>query len=260
MKHAYDEKTTTVYNLDTMKIPNIEYKILPTTLNSCGSSVCSVLDLGCGNGEYYRRLSLTNPKISLVVAVELSEAQLNLCKTLDKKAGITHVQYILADIFSSQSFGGLFDVIILSFVLSHAKNEKEFQTLLENVHRHLAPHGRVVINHSVGMIPKELVPDVYDYLGTIYSSLPESGLPLIGQPYSVRFGGKAETVDYFFPIRYIKLQLQKCGFHHVEVHPWIEQFPPDLVRPLPSQKLQRWLDEGNQIAYHLTASILQSKM
>lgn len=260
--YVYDQATTVVYQSQTMKIPSIIYKILPSTRASCGNVKGKrVLDLGCGTGDFYRHLG----DVAAIHAVDMSESQLAAAKQLDQTqlgfdAG--RVSYQVADIFKPQKFEGRpFDIVLLSFVLSHAVNAEQLQAALSNALQHLEPaNGIVIINHSVGMIPGELVQDAQKYIGSRYAALPATAVSP-GEPYNVVFGAKGpleqqrQITDHFYPVDFLEQQLRLAGFQDVRHQHWIDEYPDDFPREFPSERLQEWFDSGNQIAHHITATV-----
>jgi len=120
---AYVNHSAIVYDTEIVKNAHLAYLIIPTTVKSCGTHIKTILDLGCGNGEYYRQIWIKNNKKNLeIYAIDLSETQINLCKIYDQKIGLTQVQYIIANVFSPLFLSKQFDIIILSLITPHAKN------------------------------------------------------------------------------------------------------------------------------------------
>ncbi len=108
-----------------------------------------VLDVGCGKGELAYDVS---KKAKEVIGVDFSQSSIDVAI---KKHNASNIKYLVGDVTKDLT-DKKFDVIILSNVLEHIENRKEFLTKIKN----LAPKILIrvpMINRSwIAMYKKEM--------------------------------------------------------------------------------------------------------
>lgn len=118
----------------------------------CGA----VLELGCGTGNWTKRLA---ESAEWLVAVDAAAEMIDCARA---KVEADHVEFVVADLFA-WSPPQRFDVVFFAFVLSHVPPSR-FDAFWELVDHALAPHGRVVFidNGPTAAVGEEPVshPDV----------------------------------------------------------------------------------------------------
>jgi len=101
-----------------------------------------VLEVACGTGLWTRHLAEHN---SRVVAVDASPETIAINK---ERVGSTHVEYVVADVFSWTPPPSTFDSVFFSFWLSHVPNQR-FDGFWDMVRKTLKPQGRAFFVDSL---------------------------------------------------------------------------------------------------------------
>lgn len=112
----------------------------PTLLEMCGDLTGkSVLDVGCGDGKFSRRLGETGA--SRVVGCDLSAEMIALAERANPH---DHVHFQVADAtqFDLQE---KFDVVVASLLLSLAADRTMLNRMVASLVRHLQPDGKLII-------------------------------------------------------------------------------------------------------------------
>ena len=89
-----------------------------------------VLEAGCGVGAQTVTLAKNSPK-ALFTAVDISEASITEAKKRVEAAGVTNVQFQLADIFNLPYTPESFDHIFICFVLEHISQPVQILSALK---------------------------------------------------------------------------------------------------------------------------------
>lgn len=111
----------------------------------------SVLDLGCGDGIYARKLKEAGS--ATVVGVDVSKEMIALA--LEKEAAAKlGIRYEVCDAREVDRIGS-FDVVLGSYLLNYAKSPADLSGYVDAIKRNLAPGGRFVgINDNPANDPK----------------------------------------------------------------------------------------------------------
>ncbi len=109
-----------------------------------------VLDLACGDGVYTREAA--NRKASYVLGVDMNESVIEQAK---EHTGVgLPVEYKVADVASLEAMGG-FDLVLGSYLLSHAKTREELVQFAKVIKANLKPGGKFIgINDNPGNAPE----------------------------------------------------------------------------------------------------------
>lgn len=133
--HGYSGREALRLNDQASTLDNIIHN---DTIFSKGSLV---LEAGCGVGAQTRIIAAKNPD-SKFISVDLSEASLSEARKLIESSGIENVDFRKADIFRLPFKDGIFDDVIICFVLEHLHNP--VQALIE-LKRVLKNEGTMVV-------------------------------------------------------------------------------------------------------------------
>ena len=113
----------------------------------------NVLDVGTGRGEIVR-VAIENGAAE-AVGIDYSDASIELARQTLSSAGIDDVELIQADARRLPFKEGRFDLVMALDVVEHM-SEAELKDALNEIHRVLAPGGRVFIH----TMPSRLIYDV----------------------------------------------------------------------------------------------------
>lgn len=195
----------------------------------------NILDIGCGDGKITALLAKKVPQ-GTVIGIDPSDSMLEQAAIICRKSGLSHLTFQKGSA-ESFSFDQRFDHITAFYVMHWIKEQEK---ALENIHRHLKPHGHV---HFILSPSKE-------------------GLPFHKALQRTLQNWNQDFVDFINPQQvydmetYRKLMV-KAGFHiegihylyHESIHEnkeklaaWIKQWQPH-VKHLPSDKKADFLNE-----------------
>jgi SAM-dependent methyltransferase len=99
------------------------------------------LDLGCGGGDVTIALARLAPD-GRVLGTDLDESKLEIARDEASAAGVTNVEYRVADVMEPARDPERFDLIYVRFLLTHLTDPV---AALANVARRLAPDGVLVV-------------------------------------------------------------------------------------------------------------------
>ncbi len=103
------------------------------------------VDLGCGSGHHAARLA---PRYREVLAVDVSEAMLELARARRARANVTYQRRDLRSV--RREADGRFDLVLSAYALHHLD---DLDQALEGIRGLLAPGGRVVLVDNVAARP-----------------------------------------------------------------------------------------------------------
>ena len=102
----------------------------------------SVLDIGCGTGNFLRELKKRNPR--LLTGVDISESMLEIARELSSG---TDIKFIRCDAENLPFDDESFDIVTSTIAFHHFENPKR---VLSETYRVLKSSGRVVISDLSG--------------------------------------------------------------------------------------------------------------
>ncbi|MEI6397237.1 MAG: class I SAM-dependent methyltransferase [Pseudomonadota bacterium] len=100
----------------------------------------AVLDLGCGEGIYARKIKELGAKT--VVGVDLSSEMIALARTSETKNPLG-IEYYVGDA-STVGLLGQFDLVVGSYILNYARSFAHLEAFCRVIHQNLKPDGRFV--------------------------------------------------------------------------------------------------------------------
>jgi ubiquinone/menaquinone biosynthesis C-methylase UbiE len=126
-----------------------------------------VLDLGCGTGRWAFEFAR---RCRRVVAADFSKGMIERARQEATDRGLENIEFHVASIqeFSSTD---RFDIIVLSGILVYFQDD-ELPEILQNVHRHLKPGGKVVSRETVAIHERqELLNQFHNKVDDTYSAI-----------------------------------------------------------------------------------------
>jgi SAM-dependent methyltransferase len=110
----------------------------------------SVLDLGCGEGFYTRRLRQLGA--ARVVGVDISAGMVALAQQEEERAPLG-IEYRVADVRSAGQISE-FDLVVSFFMLNHAESRADLLTMCTEIAANLKPSGRFFgFNNNLDLPP-----------------------------------------------------------------------------------------------------------
>uniref|UniRef100_A0A7C5VGA1 Demethylmenaquinone methyltransferase n=1 Tax=Thermus caliditerrae TaxID=1330700 RepID=A0A7C5VGA1_9DEIN len=161
-----------------------------------------VLDLATGTGDLALLLKHTAPGAE-VVGADFAPPMLELARKKARERGLA-VRFLEADALALPFPEGAFDAITIAFGF---RNFADYRRALGELHRVLAPGGRLVI--------LEFPPPPKGAFGLVYRVYFQRFLPLLGGLISGNFGAYRylpESVEAFPPPEALKALMEEAGF------------------------------------------------
>ena len=137
MTNIYDKKFAETFSKPSISNERVNSPALMKVLGNVEGK--KVLDLGCGNGYWLRKLV---KKGAVCVGVDSSSEQLEIAKKLDKDKKIS---FIKKDIMKPLNFREKYDVVLLVKVLLEESNKGKVLKIIKNAQDALKTNGRLVI-------------------------------------------------------------------------------------------------------------------
>jgi len=135
-----------------------EYARFPTLLKMTGPvKGKNILDLGCGDGFFTRKLADLNPKS--ITGIDISETMINLAiekETINPKG----IKYHTGDALNL-NLAEKFDIVTAVYLLDYAESEEKLYQMCSSIYKHLNRDG---IMASITITPK-LIPRNEFFLG-----------------------------------------------------------------------------------------------
>ncbi|NEP00503.1 MAG: class I SAM-dependent methyltransferase [Symploca sp. SIO2E9] len=186
-----------------------------TYLNLLGNlSGKSILDLGCGEGSYTRKLKQLGA--TRVVGVDISEKMLFLAREKEDKEPLG-IEYILSDVTTLGSIGS-FSLVVASYLLNHAQTKEQLLKMCQTISANLEPGGRFLsISSNLSQPPSSYpICEKYSFTKSISSPLQE------GTPITVTFkidGQKFSLINYYLSLHTYESVFHSVGFKEIRWHP-----------------------------------------
>ena len=104
----------------------------------------SVLDVGCGAGNYTLKLLERLPKLN-VTLIDLSQAMLDRAVARIRPVAGGRVEAIQGDIRDAEMAHQRYDIILAASVLHHLRDDAQWRTVFEKFYKGLRPGGSIWI-------------------------------------------------------------------------------------------------------------------
>lgn len=184
----------------------------------------SILDLGCGEGFYTRKLKQKGAE--KVLGIDLSEPMIDLAKKQESREPLG-VEYLVRDAVDLGQIGE-FDIVIATFLLNHAQTKEQLLKMCQSVAVNLKPGGRfMALNHNL-----ELSPEFYPKLEKYGRRQTMRGLREEGAPISVTLFNATEEstfTDFYLSQATYEWAFQQVGLKEIVWHPLLVS-PEDIQK------------------------------
>ncbi len=126
---------------DSKQLPFRTYAEQPLLFELIGNVTGkAVLDLGCGEGIYSRKLKAIGA--ATVVGIDLSSEMIALAKASEQESPLG-IDYHVGD-GSSIGYLGQFDLVVGSYILNYSRSRAHLEAFCRVIHLNLKPGGRFI--------------------------------------------------------------------------------------------------------------------
>lgn len=185
-------------------------ELITEAISRCYPQLKSVLDIGCGAGNYSVKLSQKKPDIDITL-VDLSQPMLDRASERVQTVTAGKVDIRKGD-FRSIDFGSeKFDVIIATAVLHHLRDDKDWESAFKKLFDLLKKGGSIWIFDLVHQSASALQTYIYrDLYGAYLSSLKDN-------MYRDHVFAYIDKEDSPRSLLYQLNLLQKVGFKQIDI-------------------------------------------
>ena len=213
IRERFDADVERFSNLDTGQSATVDAPLAMALVAEAAAATTpharSVLDVGCGAGNYTLKLLEKLPGLDATL-VDLSRPMLDRAAERVGRATAGRVTTIQGDVRELNLGDGQFDVVLAAAVLHHLRTDDEWGRVFAAFHRALRPGGSVwvfdLVESSIPAVQKVMWGRYGEYL---------SGLK--GEAYRDHVFAYVEKEDTPRPLVYQLDLLRHVGFAQVEV-------------------------------------------
>jgi tRNA (cmo5U34)-methyltransferase len=171
IRERFDKEVERFSNLGTGQAATIDAPLAMDLITSAAAAVTpgakSVLDVGCGAGNYTIKLLQKLPGLA-VTLVDLSQPMLDRAVARVLAAGASAAHPIQGDIREVELPDGGFDIILAAAVLHHLRTDAEWQAVFARFHSLLRTGGSIwifdMVEHSTPAVQKLMWERYGEYL------------------------------------------------------------------------------------------------
>jgi tRNA (cmo5U34)-methyltransferase len=175
----------------------------------CTPNARSVLDVGCGAGNYTLKLLEQLPNLN-VTLIDLSAPMLERAAERIGKATAGEITLIQGDVREVVAPAGKFDVILAASVLHHLRTDTEWRSVYASFYRALNPGGSLwvfdLVESSIPAVGQLMNEQYGDYLTNLKN-----------EAYRDHVFAYVEKEDTPKSLTFQLDQLREVGFRQIEV-------------------------------------------
>jgi tRNA (cmo5U34)-methyltransferase len=213
IRERFDRDVERFSNLETGQTAAIDSPLMLELVAEAASSVTplgkSVLDVGCGAGNYTLKLLERMPNLDATL-IDLSQPMLDRARQRVSACSKGTIETIQGDIREIELGADRFDVILATMVLHHLRTDNEWRAVFSSFYRTLKPGGSVWIvdhiRHETPEIQKMMMAGWGRYL-----------TDLKGEAYRDTVFAYVEKEDTPHTLLFQTDLLREVGFQSVEV-------------------------------------------
>jgi tRNA (cmo5U34)-methyltransferase len=170
----------------------------------------TLLDIGCGAGNFTLKLTDALPQLRRVTLVDLSQAMLDRAQERIRARLDCEITPLRCDIRDAVLKDAEFDVVVAAAVLHHLRSDAEWRSVFSNVHRTLRPGGAFFVSDLVS----HSIPEVQAVMWRRYG---EYLTALRGPEYRDHVFRYVEYEDTPRSLNFQLDLMREVGFHKVDV-------------------------------------------
>ena len=213
IRARFDREVERFSNLETGQTATVDatvaLELIKEGVARVSPNASSLLDLGCGAGNYSLKLLEVLPEVEITL-VDLSRVMLD--RALERLAGRTRrgAIAIQGDIRELNIGEERFDVIVAAMIMHHLREEDEWMQVFEKLHRALRPGGSLWISDLVA----HEIPQVQDLMWERYGEYLKG---LKDATYRDQVFAYVEKEDSPRSLTFQMELMKRIGFRNVDV-------------------------------------------
>jgi tRNA (cmo5U34)-methyltransferase len=213
IRKRFDADVERFSSLDAGQAAAMDSPLMTQLIVDAAARVCpnarSVLDIGCGAGNYTIRLLGNLPKLDATL-IDLSRPMLDRAEQRVREAGASAVSTWQGDVREYPFVDTSFDIVLAASVLHHLRSEAEWRAVFASIYRSLRPGGSIWIYDLVSHQPAA----VHDLMWQRYADyLIARG----GPEYRDKVFDYVEREDTPRSVTWQLELLRQIGFAHTEI-------------------------------------------
>jgi len=174
IRARFDREVERFSNLETGQSATIDAPLALELIQCAAAKICpdggSLLDVGCGAGNYSLKLLQVIPNLS-VTLVDLSRPMLDRACARLKQYTREDPVALQGDIRELTLPSDAFDLIVAAMVLHHLREESEWTAVFQKLFRALKPGGSIwisdLVSHSISSIQELMWQRYGEYLAAL---------------------------------------------------------------------------------------------
>lgn len=144
IQQRFDNDVERFSNLETGQISTVDAALSLELLTQIAASVCpnatSVLDLGCGAGNFTLKLLDLIPDLDCTL-VDLSMPMLDKAKERIAQVSQSKISTIQTDFLNLQLPAETFDIVVTGAAMHHLRTDEEWETVFTKIYKSLKKGG-----------------------------------------------------------------------------------------------------------------------
>ena len=213
IKERFDNSVERFSNLDTGNTAQMD-SVLSMSLIAEAAALAtplakSVLDVGCGGGNYVLKLLEHSPALD-VTLLDLSRPMLERAHDRVQQAGAGAISLMQGDIREADIGKDQYDIIVASAVLHHLREEAEWKAVFTKLYQALKPDGSLWVYDLI----EQSIPALNATMHRLHG---EYLVRHKDEAYRDMIFGWIETEDSPRPLMYQLDLMRSVGFRTVDV-------------------------------------------
>jgi tRNA (cmo5U34)-methyltransferase len=213
IRQRFDSNVERFSSLETGQAAAIDSPLAMSLITEAAAAVtpkaASVLDVGCGAGNYSLKLLERLPNLN-VTLIDLSRLMLDRARERIGLATTGSIEAVQGDIREVEIGVQRHDIILAASVLHHLRSDAEWRAVFEKLHRALRPGGSIWIFDLI----ESSIPEIQAILRRRYG---EYLTELKDEAYRNQVFAYIEEEDTPRPLIFQLDLLREVGFAEVEV-------------------------------------------
>lgn len=152
IRTRFDNDVDRFSNLETGQSATMDAPLVLDLITRVATSQCpaakSVLDIGCGAGNYTLKLLQRIPKMNCTL-VDLSQPMLDRARQRVSEEAANEITILQGDIREVDLPDSTFDVVMAAAVLHHLRSDTDWKNVFQKVFQSMRPGGVFLVNDLV---------------------------------------------------------------------------------------------------------------